>query len=89
MHMPLIMSLHGNGKPTQSFPNATALKVELVLADFAKRSERLAKGLRFTAHRSNGTTAYGVHEEVVVMGGGGTLSVTIGPNQLLTLRSTA
>lgn len=83
------MPLHRNGKPTQIFPNATELKVELVLADFAEGSERLAKGLRFTAHRSTGTTAYGVQEEGVVMDGGGTLSVTIGPNQLLTLRSTA
>ena len=43
------MPLHRNGKPTQIFPNATELKVELVLADFAEGSERLAKGLRFTA----------------------------------------
>ena len=47
-----------------------------------------AKELRFTAHRSAGATAYNVQEEAAVMDGSGRLSVTVGPNQLLTLRST-
>ena len=47
-----------------------------------------AKELHFTAHRNTGITAYSVQEEATVVDGNGRLSATVGPNQMLTLRST-
>ena len=85
-----------NGVPTQLFDNATTLVVELVLPELAPMPAATAGGGRsagrgvlvFVPRRSTGAESYGVEEPPVVMSGG-RLSVTLGPNQLLTLRSQA
>ena len=91
---------HLNGVPTQLFPDAVTLEIELVLTEETKEVElMLTKGseeggerarsanstLTFVPHRSTGNEAYSVEEALVVMKGG-RLSVTLGPNELLTLR---
>lgn len=71
-----------NGVATQLFPNATTLQVELVLSDELASTETLT----FVPYRSVGKTAYSVKEEPVAMKGG-RISVSVQPNELLTLRS--
>ena len=73
-----------NGIPTQLFPNATTLQIELVLSDELFLSDET---LTFVPHRSMGASAYNVEEPPVVMKGG-KLSLVVQPNELLTLRST-
>jgi hypothetical protein len=73
-----------NGVPTQLFPNATTLHVELVLGDELILPDET---LTFVPRRSTGTEAYNVEERPVVVEGG-KVSITVQPNELLTLRST-
>ena len=70
-----------NGVPTQLFPNATTLEVELALS-----GETSVEAVTFVVHRSTGAATYSVEEAQVVMKRG-KLSVKVGPNELLTLRS--
>jgi hypothetical protein len=80
-----------NGKETQIFPNASTVVLELVLGELQAGGGGAHEGaaeLRFVARRSTGDESFSVPEADVVLAGG-VLRVRIGPNQVLTLRSTA
>ena len=77
---------HLNGVPTQLFDNATTLEIELVLSDIESEMAASEDALTFVPRRSTGNVAYSVEEAPVVVKGG-RLLVTLGPNELLTLRS--
>ena len=76
-------------RPDASFPNATELTLELVLLDELVNKTRVT-GLAspvFVAHRSTANQVYNTREAEPVLMSGGKLQVTVGPNELLTLRS--
>jgi hypothetical protein len=64
------------------FANATALTVEVALAELSAKPT-----LHFSLHRSRGAISFAVREGDVAMQKGGRLTVGVGPNELVTLRS--
>lgn len=77
-----------NGVETQLFPNATVVSVELRLDDLGGGGGAVSlSDLTFTAFRSTGAATFSVAEPAVAMHGG-IIVVQVGPNELLTLRST-
>lgn len=71
-----------NGKNTSLFSDAKTLTVQVLIAELADSDAPL----KFAAQRSTGKSSYAAKEEAVAMVGG-RLTVVVGPNELLTLRS--